>query len=73
MAVYGCLCVSRSIESASIPRQPCDTAVTLLIVTPARSRASGRHRQSEGEGGMGGETVTGTEREWEEGEFVEHK
>ncbi len=46
MGVYGRLCVPRSIDSASIPQQPCDPSVMLLIVTPAGSRASARARQS---------------------------
>lgn len=46
MGEYGRLCVPRSIDSASIPQQPCDPGVMLLIVTPAGSRASARARQS---------------------------
>lgn len=53
MGVYGRLCVPRSIDSASIPQQPCDPSVMLLIVTPAGSRASARARQS-GRWGEGG-------------------
>lgn len=49
MGVYGRLCVSRSIDSASIPQQPCDPSVMLLIVTPVGLRASARARQSRGE------------------------
>lgn len=52
MGVYGRLCVPRSIDSASIPQQPRDPSVMLLIVTPAGSRASARARQS---GRWGGE------------------
>lgn len=48
MGVYGRLCVPRSIDSASIPQQPRDPSVMLLIVTPAGSRASARARQSGG-------------------------
>lgn len=49
MGVYGHLCVSRSIDLASIPQQPCDPSVMLLIVTPVGLRASARARQSRGE------------------------
>lgn len=36
MGVYWCLCVSRSIDSASVPQQACDPDVMLLIATPVR-------------------------------------
>lgn len=60
MGVNGRLCVPRSIDSASIPQQPCDPSVMLLIVTPAGSRASVRARQSLGGwgGGMAGRGQT---------------
>lgn len=70
MGVYGRLCVPRSIDSASIPQQPCDPSVMLLIVTPPGSRASARARQSEGKGGRrngGGQMARGTGRGREEG------
>lgn len=41
----GCLCVSCSIDSDSIPQQPCDPSMMLLIVTPVGSRARVRVRQ----------------------------
>lgn len=59
MGVYGRLCVPRSIDSASIPQQPRDPSVMLLIVTPAGSRASARARQS---GRWGGRREEGWRR-----------
>lgn len=64
MGVCGRLCVPRSIDSASIPQQPCDPSVMLLIVTPAGSRASARARQSRGGGKRrdgGGQMARGRE------------
>lgn len=46
MDVYGHLWESHSIDSASIPQQPCDPSVMLLIVTPLGLRASARAKQS---------------------------
>lgn len=54
IGVYGRFCVPRSIDSASIPQQPCDPSVMLLIVTPEGSRASARARQSR-DGGRDGQ------------------
>lgn len=67
MGECGRLCVPRSIDSASIPQQPCDPSVLLLIVTPAGSRASVRLRRSGAVSGRrdgGGQTAAdgGVER-----------
>lgn len=47
MGLYGCLCVSCSIDSASVAQQACDPCVMLLIATPVGSRTSAKVKQWE--------------------------
>lgn len=53
MGVYWCLCVSRSIDSASVPQQACDPDVMLLIATPVQVESK-RACETMGMGGGGG-------------------
>lgn len=57
MGVYGCLCVSHSIDSASIPQQPCDPSEMLLIVTRVGLRAFCRGKTMGGGVGSLGQFV----------------
>lgn len=52
MGVYWCLCVSRSIDSASVPQQACDPDVMLLIATPVQVESK-RACETMGMGGGG--------------------